>query len=129
MKRYLLYFACLVCMTIVSVGCEKLESLSDTISEVTVYGSVIDATTGTPIYNAQIELDIAVEEIEELGIVSSTVTGQDGSYEFLINDVSKKKTYVVLASKQGYDDEMKIISFSNVGKGGRVKADFQLYIK
>lgn len=108
------------------LGCDDPEFNSDTISEVTVYGTVFDAISGEPLKNVKIEFDYLSHEIQELVVISSTITGQDGCYEFLVDKVSLKETYMVMVSKQGYYDDFGLVQFANVNNGGRVKVDLQL---
>ena len=79
MKRFL-YYTCLCCGILLGfVSFNNQNVPSDTKDEVTVYGSVIDAENGDPLYNAQIYLTEW-----EMGIVGSTVTGQDGNTSSLL---------------------------------------------
>ena len=126
MKR-ILFYVCIVCAMITLTGCEDSVLKSDTITDVTVYGTIFDATTGEPLKNVKIEFDSFSEELEEAIVISSTNTGLDGGYEFLINKVSTTETYIVMASKQGYVGDFGLVQFTNVNKkNGRVKVDLQL---
>lgn len=126
MKRFLFY-AYIAYAMITLTGCEDSVLKSDTISDVTVYGTVFDATSGEPLKNVKIEFDSFSEELDDVIVISSTNTGQDGCYEFLVNKVSTTETYLVMASKQGYDSDYGLVQFTNVNKkNGRVKVDLQL---
>ncbi len=73
------------------VGCEKKDK-AESKSSGSLYGTVIDKTTGTSIANANVEL-------VPLGL--STVTGTDGSFEFANVE---EGTYNLYVKKSGYMD-------------------------
>lgn len=124
MKKYTLFIAYICGIMLGIVSCSNQNVPSETKDEVTVYGSVIDASTGDPLYNAQIYLTEW-----EVGIVGSTVTGQDGTYEFSINKPNRGVAFLVEAEKDGYKDDQITISFKDVTAGGKMKVDFRLIKK
>lgn len=118
MKRFL-FFACLGCMLIGMASCKKSDKTEDVVNEITIYGNVIDRTTGQPLFN------VIIKEKNKVG--GSTVTGNDGNYEFTLplNGSSSGKYYLV-ASKDKYSSSEYELIMSNVDKNRRVKVDFQL---
>ena len=119
MKR-ILFFACIACVAIIFASCDKKDEVSDdAVNEITIYGNVIDRTTGLPLYNVLIQ--------EKNNVGGSTVTGNDGNYEFTLplNGSSDGKYYLI-ASKDKYSTSEYELLMSNVDKNRRVKVDFQL---
>lgn len=119
MKRFL-FFACIACVAIIFASCDKKDEVSDdAVNEITIYGNVIDRTTGLPLYNVLIQ--------EKNNVGGSTVTGNDGNYEFTLplNGSSDGKYYLI-ASKDKYSTSEYELLMSNVDKNRRVKVDFQL---
>ena len=116
MKK-LMYFACLCCVLVGLSSCDKKKE--DVTDEITVYGNVIDKTTGQPLYN------VLIQEKNKVG--GSTVTGNDGNYELKlpITDNSRE-TYVLVASKENYQSSEYELSLSKVDKSRHIKIDFQL---
>lgn len=126
-------------MAVLSVftACKKDKNGADSnvLEEVTLFGTVIDATTGDPLYNAQVYLekypDLSKDgstDDNDYGVVGSSVTGTDGSYEFTIYNVAKNGHYEAYAEKVGYQvpDQGDLVSFAHTKDGGRVKVDFRL---
>ncbi len=136
MKKSFFMIAMLCIATLcVFTACKKDKNNpdSDILEEVVLYGTVIDASTGDPIYNAE----VAIEKIPDLskdgntddsdfGVIGSSVTGNDGSYEFTINNVAKNGHYAIYAEKNGYESKDATVSFAHTKDGGRVKSDFSL---
>ena len=108
LKNFL--FGAMLCIAalFVFVTCNKKDK--DEVDEITLYGTVLDADQGTPVHNAQIEVwkDYLSEEQQREdmnnggtpGVVGSTVTGSDGSYEFTISNINRKLSYLIVAKKE-----------------------------
>ena len=87
MKRFFFY-ACLLGIVISFFSCEKEQE-----PELgSIYGVVTDLTTGEPVKNVGVEL---------LPLNLKSITGSDGSYEFV--ELAKGK-YQIHATKAGYKD-------------------------
>lgn len=102
------FMAVVVLTSLVWHGCKKEEDLKGTI-----YGTVTDYATGSPVGNASVKLRPSGE---------TTLTGSDGTYEFKDLDAGK---YSLLLSKAEYadlDDDY-IIEVEN---GKNVKRDVQM---
>jgi len=136
MKR-ILFFACIACAAIIFASCDKKDEVSDdAVNEITIYGNVIDRTTGLPLYNVLIQ--------EKNNVGGSTVTGNDGNYEFTLplkskqnssnnlfngysyEDAQNDDTYRIVASKDKYSSSEYELKMSSIGTSRRVKVDFQL---
>ncbi|MBR1516312.1 MAG: carboxypeptidase regulatory-like domain-containing protein [Paludibacteraceae bacterium] len=115
MKKVLCYLACLCGIAMSFISCDP----NGASNEITIYGNVIDRTTGQPLYN------VLIQEKNKVG--GSTVTGNDGNYEFTLplNGSSDGKYYLV-ASKDKYSSSEYELNMSSVDKNRRVKVDFQL---
>ena len=119
MKR-MLFFVCLFGIVMGMMSCDdKQEEPQNVVNEITIYGNVIDRATGQPLYN------VLIQEKNKVG--GSTVTGNDGNYEFTLplNGSSNGKYYLV-ASKSLYLGAEYELSLSNVDKGRAIRVDFQL---
>lgn len=115
MKR-ILFFACIACVSLVIASCSTKNGATD---EVTIYGNVIDRTTGLPLYN------VLIQEKNKVG--GSTATGNDGNYEFTIPlEGSSNGRYYLIASKDKYADSEYELEMDKVDKNRRIKVDFQL---
>lgn len=100
-------------------SCESKNEATDEIDEITIYGNVIDRTTGHPLYN------VLIQEKNKVG--GSTVTGNDGNYEFTLPlKGSSDGKYYLVASKDKYSVSEYELEMSQVDKNRRVKVDFQL---
>ena len=87
MKRFFLY-TCLLGIVMSFFSCEKEQE-----PELgSIYGVVTDLTTGEPVKNVGVEL---------LPLNLKSITGSDGSYEFV--ELAKGK-YQIHATKAGYKD-------------------------
>lgn len=137
MKRYSLFFVMLfVASALTLIGCNKKDEVTSS-EEITIYGTVVDAATGAPIPNVQISMEKLYsspeQQIEDMnnggsaGTVGSSITGSDGSYEFLVSGIDRKFTYLVSTKANGYIPGEMYISFSNVQSGGKLQCDFQLW--
>lgn len=119
MKK-LSFFICLCDIVVGMVSCGYIqEEPQNVVNEVTIYGNVIDRATGQSLYN------VLIQEKNKVG--GSTVTGNDGNYEFTLplNGSSDGKYYLV-ASKDKYSSSEYELEMSKVDKNRRVKVDFQL---
>lgn len=118
MKKSVIYFITLLAVVCLFSNCKKNEDV-EMDNTITVYGNVIDRTTGLPLYN------VLIQEKNKVG--GSTVTGNDGNYEFTLplNGSSSGKYYIV-ASKDKYSASEYELNMSQVDKNRRVKVDFQL---
>ena len=88
-------------------------------NEITIYGNVIDRTTGQPLYN------VLIQEKNKVG--GSSVTGNDGNYEFTLPlEGSSNGKYYLVASKEKYSSSEYELEMNKVDKNRRVKVDFQL---
>ncbi len=132
MKKKFIFIA-MLCIAAISafVACDKKDK--ESVEEMTIFGTVLDAVDGTPVQNAQIELfkdyDSPEQQLADdgtYGTVGSAVTGSDGSYEFTVYNINKKIPYVLTAYKAGYRDSEMTISTSNTKNGGKVRCDFRL---
>ena len=111
----LIILTCLCCMLVGLASCNS----NDPSNEITIYGNVIDRTTGQPLYN------VLIQEKNKVG--GSTVTGYDGNYEFSLPlNGSSNGTYYLVASKDGYSTSEYELEMSHVDKDRRIKVDFQL---
>ena len=90
MKRFL-FFACLGCMLIGLVSCEKKDK-ADSAQAGSIYGIVTDKATGEPIRSASVEL---------LPASLKAITGDDGHFEFTNIETG---TYQLYVTKTGYKD-------------------------
>lgn len=120
MKRFL-FFACIACIFMISLtSCEKKDATNeDSVDEITIYGNVIDRTTGQPLYNVLIQ--------EKNNVGGSTVTGNDGNYEFTIPlHAGSAGNYYLIASKDKYSTSEYELILNSLGKNHRMKVDFQL---
>ena len=129
-------FGAMLCIAAVSafVACDKKDK--EELEEITLFGTVIDGSTGDPLQNVQIEVDRAYmsaeQQIEDMnnggsmGAVGSTVTGSDGSYEFAVSNINRKYSYALIANKKQYNEGEMILSLNNVKSGGKLRCDFQL---
>ena len=132
-KSFILIAMLCIALGVVCTSCKKKDS-SKKLDEVTLYGTAIDGTTGEPLYNVQIylekypEFDKSGESYtdSDFGVVGTSVTGMDGTYEFTIYDVVQNGHYGAYAEKVGHKEDEKTVTFLNVKSGGRVKVDFQL---
>lgn len=119
-----LYVSCLF-----FYGCYFGDLSMNKSNEITIYGNIIDRATGSPLYNAMIEL-CSKDYLEEERVLGSTVSGNDGNYEFTVllnnDDVATTPTYYVRASKDKYTSSEKNLELKSVDKSNRVKVDFQL---
>ena len=127
-------FGAMLCIAAISafVACDKKDK--EEVDEITLFGTVVDDETGLPVQNAQIELykayashEAEVADHNGSGILASTVTGSDGSYEFSFNRSDPEQSYWVIADKPGYAASENRISTANVKSGGKVRCDFQLH--
>lgn len=113
MKKSVFYFAALIAVVCLFSNCEGLDNT------ITIYGNVIDRTTGQPLYN------VLIQEKNKVG--GSTVTGNDGNYEFTLPlKGSSDGKYYIVASKDKYSESEYELNMSQVDKNRRVKVDFQL---
>ena len=104
-------------------------------NEISIYGNVIGRASGSPLYNVMIELFKHNEENDsDDKVLGSTVTGNDGNYEFTValdrtaqydNDAV---AYYVRASKDKYTTSLYKLNLSNVDKSNRIKVDFQITV-
>ena len=129
-------FGAMLCIAAVSafVACDKKDK--EELEEITLFGTVIDGSTGDPLQNVQIEVYRAYmsaeQQIEDMnnggsmGAVGSTVTGSDGSYEFAVSNINRKYSYAIIANKKQYNEGEMILSLNNVKSGGKLRYDFQL---
>lgn len=86
---------CLFCIGILSFGCSKDTQNKPTTA--TLYGSVTDKTTGTPITAAEVKLSVA----DGYGsLLTSTVTGIDGCFSF--PDLDPQRSYAIEIVHSGY---------------------------
>jgi len=106
--RMFLVFAVLAFL----VSCGGSEGTNDSSEPGSIYGVVSDKATGEPIKNAGVEL---------LPVGLKTVTGSDGSFEFM--DISSGH-YNLLVTKTGYSDTKS--STITVESGKQSKGDVQL---
>ena len=129
-------FGAMLCIAAISVfiACDKKDK--EELEEITLFGTVIDGSTGDPVQNVQIEVYRAYmsaeQQIEDMnnggsmGAVGSTVTGSDGSYEFTVSNINRKYSYAIIANKKQYNEGEMILSLNNVKSGGKLRYDFQL---
>lgn len=91
----------------------------DGVDKITIYGNVIDRSTGEALYN------VLIQEKNKVG--GSTVTGNDGNYEFTLPlDGKSHGVFTLVASKSLYSDAEYELSLDNVDKGRKIRVDFQL---
>lgn len=111
MKRTLISLA-LITLGGMLISCNRNSPSND----ITVYGNIIDGVTGNVLFN------VKVQDNEHL--YGSTVTGNDGNYEF---SLPKKagSTIKLEASKEGYQTAEYELNWNNYSSD-RIKVDFQL---
>lgn len=120
MHNHLFNILYICCALFLFCSCEKNEGMTNgTMDEITIYGNVIDRATGQPLYN------VLIREKNKVG--GSSVTGNDGNYEFTLplNGSSNGKYYLV-ASKSLYSDSEYELVLGAADKGRKIKIDFQL---
>jgi len=119
MKKQLLFFAYIMCALIVFSGCEKTYSGG----EVTVYGTVVDEDTGNPVPVA--EISISIEMVTPI----STVTGSDGTYEFIV-PLPKGSTYLfegyIQVEKSKYCEVLEEMDLTMDMVGKKIQRSFKL---
>ncbi len=120
MKTKLLFSSLIILISVSSLtGCKDNNLFNDSSNDITIYGNVIDRTTGLPLYN------VLIQEKNKVG--GSTVTGNDGNYEFTLPlKGSSGGKYYIVASKDKYSTSEYELNMSQVDKNRRVKVDFQL---
>ena len=120
MHNHLFNILYICCSLFLFSSCEKNDGVSNgAVDEITIYGNVIDRATGQPLYN------VLIREKNKVG--GSSVTGNDGNYEFTLplNGSSNGKYYLV-ASKSLYSDSEYELILGPADKGRKIKIDFQL---
>ena len=121
MKRFL-FFASIACAILSFTSCEKAYKSG----VVTFYGNVVDASTGTPLSVARIEIEGGPYD----NITSVTaVTGSDGTYQADVTlPAGEQKSFnlTIRATKEGYyyDDHSFSVTRDMVGQ--RVQQSFTL---
>ena len=120
MKTKLLFSSLIILISVSSLTvCRDNNPSNDPSNDITIYGNVIDRTTGLPLYN------VLIQEKNKFG--GSTVTGNDGNYEFTLPlNGSSSGNYYIVASKDKYSTSEYELNMSRVDKNRRVKVDFQL---
>lgn len=116
MKRFL-FFACIACLLLSFTSCEKKFKAG----EVTIYGTVVDATIGDPIPVVEISTD------SPYLATSSAVTGSDGAYELTLT-IPDETSYGVMiwVEKVGYGNTWTNIQISYNMIGKRIQQSFTL---
>jgi len=98
-----------VCVGLVSCTPDTVETNTET----KVYGTVFNSKTGDAVNKVQVFLgsyaginydDESDEDYIDAQIVSSTFSGSDGYYEFVLQDVSKDLKYVLYITSEGYGE-------------------------
>lgn len=119
MKR-ILFLACLCGSLIGLASCKKEDKAEDVVNQITIYGNVIDRTTGKPLYNVLIK--------EKNNVGGSTVTGNDGNYEYILPLNGKSNgIFTFVASKSLYSEaEYELRLNEDADKGRKIRVDFQL---
>lgn len=93
-----------VCVGLVSCTPDTVETNTET----KVYGTVFNSKTGDAVNKVQVFLasykgyDEDYEPIDP-SLISSTFSGSDGYFEFILQDVSKDLKYLLYVESQGYD--------------------------
>lgn len=95
-----LFALLLVCSAM--FGCGKL-NVEPEATTTRVYGTVFDLHTGEPLQRVYVGLAKYVEEIDDYDLVSTTYSGSDGQYEFVLDDVSGQEWYDIGAGCDGYN--------------------------
>lgn len=114
MKKLLLFWQIII--AIIFASCSDKNGANN---EITIYGNVIDRTTGHPLYN------VLIQEKNKVG--GSTVTGNDGNYEFTLPlNGSSNGTYYIVASKEKYSSSEYELVLNSVDKNRSIRVDFQL---
>jgi len=115
--KYLGLLLALVCVGLVSCTPDTIEENKET----KVYGTVFDSETGDAVNRVQVFLgsyaginydDEIDEDYIDANIVSSTFSGSDGYYEFVLQDVSKDLKYELYITSDGYREFELPISLS-----------------
>lgn len=109
MKKKLFYITYLFCI-LVFFSCEKKDKEPELGS---LYGIVTDLTTGSPVQNANIQLQPSGE---------TTLTGSDGTFEFLDLEFGN---YSLVVRKVGYSDLIDDYVIA-VKDGRRIRRDVQI---
>lgn len=114
MKKLLLFWQIII--AIIFASCSDKNGANN---EITIYGNVIDRTTGHPLYN------VLIQEKNKVG--GSTVTGNDGNYEFTLPlSGSSDGKYFLIASKDQYVSSEYELVMTDIDKNRHIKVDFQL---
>ena len=116
MKTYL-FCACLTCAILSFTSCEEKFKSGD----VTIYGTVVDATTGDPIPVVEVSTE------NPYLTTASAVTGSDGAYELAIT-IPGETSYSVMiyVRKEGYGSTWTSIQISDMMIGKKVHQSFTL---
>lgn len=140
MKKQTLFLAVLfITAAITLIGCNKKEETTPS-DKLVVYGIISDGTNGTPLGDVKIacydgnpaDLDPESPNYNSNDIVkmvTSAVTGSDGTYEFTINRPDVRIKYVVMTEKVGYMPYGDYLSIDNADSNGRMRFDIQLYLQ
>ena len=99
--NYLIKITALLFVCCAMLGCGKQNEPEATTTR--VYGTVFDLHTGEPLQRVYVGLAKYVEEIDDYDLVSTTYSGSDGQYEFVLDDVSGQEWYDIGAGCDGYN--------------------------
>lgn len=100
--KHFIKFAALLLVCCTMLGCGK-DNVQPTPMTTRVYGTVFDLNTGEPLPRVYVGLAKYVEEIDDYDLVSTTYSGTDGQYEFVLDDVSGQEWYDLGAGCDGYN--------------------------
>ncbi len=104
MRTYLLLFACLIVNTAIA------QSGDDTLSGTTIFGKVVERSTGEPMEF----VDVVLYRSESENFLEGTTTGKDGKFQFTFTDITPGK-YYAQTSFMGYEPKRSRV-FSIDGK-------------
>lgn len=101
-KSHFIKFAALLLVCCAMMGCGK-DNVQPIPVSTRVYGTVFDLNTGDPLPRVYVGLAKYVEDLDDYIIVSTTFSGSDGQYEFVLDDVSGHEWYDLAAGCDGYN--------------------------
>lgn len=101
-KKSFIKFVALLLVCCAMLGCGK-ENVHPTPMSTRVYGTVFDLNTGEPLPRVYVGLAKYIEDFDDYTVVSTTYSGSDGQYEFVLDDVSGQELYDIGAGCDGYN--------------------------
>ena len=101
-----------------SCGVEDKPQTDD--DKVELFGSVVDADSGSPIQTANIRVYCGIAPVCKGGVIGSSVTGSDGYFKLTFSreqaQESSFTTAVIEVTKSGYRDYISAFQYTNKGQ-------------